>query len=315
LRNVCTTVDLGGQLGRAVFMQIDCVLNDSVYDATRNVIYATVPSAAGPNGNSVAIIDPATGNIQKYIFVGSEPTDLSMSGTGNRLYVALSEANLFAEVDLQSQTLVTRHKVNPEVPLASPQMPLAVAASPINDTDVLIGTEREIALYSSGIQLANVVERVSQLLEVFFDSTASRGYAFTTGRDLWSFDVDSTGSTNPLETRNVSLFGDVTMKNDILYGRGGNLVDPETASVITSCPVSVHTGVEPDPQSSSVFYFQFAFDSEITVCNQDTLTISSPFAVPRFGEGALYKTMTKAGPNRLAITGNTKMMLLDPAEF
>lgn len=98
-------------------------------------------------------------------------------------------------------------------------------------------------------------------------------------------------------------------------GGGGNLVDPDTALVIKSCPVSVHTGVEPDPKSSSIFYFQLAFDSEITVCNQDALTVGSPFTVPRFGEGALYKMMTKAGANRLAITGNTKMMLLDPAEF
>lgn len=113
----------------------------------------------------------------------------------------------------------------------------------------------------------------------------------------------------------MSLFGDATMKNDVLYGRGGNLVGPDTALVIKSCPVSVHTGVEPDPQSSSIFYFLFAFDSEITVCNQDTLTIGNSFAVPKFGEGASYKTMTKAGPNRLAITGNTKMILLDPAEF
>lgn len=316
MRNVCTTVDLGGQFGPAVFVQIDCVFNDSVYDEARDLIYATVPSAAGPNGNSVAVIDPATGNIQKYIFVGSEPTDLSMSGPGNRLYVVLSEANLFAEVDLQNQTLVTRHKVNPEALFNRPQMPVAVAASPGNDTDVLIGsTEREIALYSSGIQATNIVERVSLLQEVFFDSTASRGYAFTESRDIWSFDVASTGNTNSLETRNVNLFGDVTMKNDVLYGRGGNLVDPDTALVIKRCPVSVHTGVEPDPQSSNIFYFLFAFDSEITVCNQDTLTIGAPFAVPKFGAGALYKTMTKAGPNRLAITGNTKMILLDPAEF
>ncbi len=312
---VCTTADLGGQLGPDVFLQIDCQFNDSIYDAARDLIYATLPSAAGPNGNSVAVIDPATGSIQSYIFVGSEPTDLAMSGTGNRLYVALSEANLYAEVDLQSQALLARHKLNPEVVFGWPQMPVAVAASPLNDTDVLIGTEREFSLYSSGIQAANIIERVSLPTELFFDSTGTRGYGFTQNRDLWSFDVDSSGGTNPVETRNVDLFGDVAIKNDVLYGRGGNLVDPDTAQLVSSCPVSVQTGVEPDPDSSDVFYFMFAFDSEITVCDQDTLTTGSPFPVPRFGEGALYKAMTKAGPNRLAITGNTKMMLLDPGEF
>ena len=110
----CTTIDLGGQLGTAVYLQIDCAFNDSVYDASRDVIYASLPSAAGSNGNSVAVIDPQTGTIQSYIPVGSEPDRLSISGGGTRLYVTLRESNRVAEVDLQTQQLVSTIRIEEE---------------------------------------------------------------------------------------------------------------------------------------------------------------------------------------------------------
>ena len=98
----CETTDLSGQTTPGFVAQINCAFNDAIFDASRNVIYATLPSFAGVNGNSVAIIDATSGIILDTIFVGSEPSNLSMSVNGNTLFVALREATKYAVVDLQA---------------------------------------------------------------------------------------------------------------------------------------------------------------------------------------------------------------------
>lgn len=311
----CITTDLGGQLGPAVFIQIECNFNDSVYDSQRDLIYASVPSAAGPDGNSIAIINPATGNIQSFIFVGSEPTDLSMSGSGNRLFVVLGESNTIAEVDLQTQSLAQLRDVANESTFGGPQLGVAVSASPLTETEVLISTERETGYYISGTQAANVGDRTSQPTDIFLKSDGARAYVYTLGRDIYTFDVDATGLTNEIEERNSLLVGPVKFKNDLLYGRGGRTLDPDTLGLTDICSTTIRSGVEPDPDNSLVYFFFSAFDSEITVCDETTGTTGAPFIVPRFGDNAAFKTLTKAGANRIAITGNTRMLLLDPSEF
>src|SRR5262249_40994196 len=68
---------------------ISLQVNDMVYDPYSRLIYASVPSAAGMNGNSIALIDPVTANVGPYIFIGSEPNKLALSDDGKYLYVGL----------------------------------------------------------------------------------------------------------------------------------------------------------------------------------------------------------------------------------
>src|SRR5262245_50265182 len=83
--------------------QINLLNNDIVYDAARQIIYASVPSAAGLNGNSLAPIDPATGVIGQPIFVGSEPGELAISDNQQYLYVALDGAGSIRRFDLATR--------------------------------------------------------------------------------------------------------------------------------------------------------------------------------------------------------------------
>ena len=58
-----------------------------IYDAFRDKIYAAVESDQEVIGNSIIVIDPSSGAIEKSIDVGSWPTDLAMSRDGGALYV------------------------------------------------------------------------------------------------------------------------------------------------------------------------------------------------------------------------------------
>lgn len=63
--------------------------NDIVWDPQHKLIYASVPSSAAQNANSVVAIDPTTGLVTKSVYAGSEPDLLAISDDGQFLYVAL----------------------------------------------------------------------------------------------------------------------------------------------------------------------------------------------------------------------------------
>lgn len=68
---------------------VNQVANDIVWDPQHQLIYASVPSSASQNGNSVVVINPTTGLITKWVYAGSEPDLLAISDDGQFLYVAL----------------------------------------------------------------------------------------------------------------------------------------------------------------------------------------------------------------------------------
>src|SRR5688572_28998581 len=69
--------------------QLSIATKDIVYDPFSQMIYASVPSSASSNGNSITEINPVAGTIGPSVFVGSEPTKLALSDNGQYLYVAL----------------------------------------------------------------------------------------------------------------------------------------------------------------------------------------------------------------------------------
>lgn len=77
---------------------------DVVYDDTRGVLYASIPSSASANANTVLRIDPLTGTVTDTVSVGSNPATLAITEDGQYLYVALLGAPRIARVALASFT-------------------------------------------------------------------------------------------------------------------------------------------------------------------------------------------------------------------
>jgi hypothetical protein len=82
----------------------DIPTNDIMWDSSRGVIYASLPSNIGPNGNSIAVIDPLTGAITSTVFVGSEPSRLAISGDNQHLYVGLDGTGSIKRLALPNLT-------------------------------------------------------------------------------------------------------------------------------------------------------------------------------------------------------------------
>jgi len=68
---------------------VNQLANDMVWDSTHQLIYLSVPSLGGALGNTVAALDPTTGNVQASQFAGSEPDKLAISDDDQFLYAAL----------------------------------------------------------------------------------------------------------------------------------------------------------------------------------------------------------------------------------
>src|SRR5262249_49915286 len=82
---------------------VPLVTKDLVYIPSSQTIDASVPSVAGPSGNSIATIDPATGTVGGPVFVGSEPTKLALADDGHTLYVGLNGASAVRRFDVATQ--------------------------------------------------------------------------------------------------------------------------------------------------------------------------------------------------------------------
>jgi uncharacterized repeat protein (TIGR01451 family) len=86
--------------------------NNVVYDATRNLIWATTPVSTGSAlERSIVFINPENGQVSDPIRLFGTPTSSSMaiSGNGRYLYVALSDTPVVVRVDLAaSPAAVTR---------------------------------------------------------------------------------------------------------------------------------------------------------------------------------------------------------------
>lgn len=88
-----TTTALPFTIADAQVLTTQLVPNDIVWDPVHQVIYASLPSTAGTDGNTIAVVDPKTGQVTTSVFAGSEPTRLALSGDAGYLYAGINGSN------------------------------------------------------------------------------------------------------------------------------------------------------------------------------------------------------------------------------
>ncbi len=121
--------------------QLTLPVNDLVYDKHTGKIYASVPSAAGSNGNSLTQINPVTGDIGASVFIGSEPGKLALSDNGQYLYTYLEGAAAIRRFDIAAQTAGLQFNIG-----GSTSSSISSSAFRANDIAVLPGNPESIAV-------------------------------------------------------------------------------------------------------------------------------------------------------------------------
>lgn len=105
--SVTFVVNAAGSAGQTT---VNVVANSLAWDPVHQLIYLSLPSSDGANGNSVQTLDPVTGTLGASAFAGSEPNLLSVSSGGKYLYVSLNGASVVQRMTLPN--LGTDIKIN-----------------------------------------------------------------------------------------------------------------------------------------------------------------------------------------------------------
>jgi len=123
-------VSVGFQSAADTVNQLRLVANNLIYDPTRNLLWATIPSTVeAPLGRSVISINPVTGLISDPLPINGSPASncIALSPNGRYLYLGLSDSPEVHRIDL--------------------------TASPYTSVRIPLGTDYGSALYAQDIEV------------------------------------------------------------------------------------------------------------------------------------------------------------------
>ena len=300
----------GGTSAPAIFTTyIPLATKDLLYDASRKLFWASVPSSAGASlGNSVVSIDPYTGLLGTPIWVGSEPNKLALSNDGTTLWVSLNGTPSARKVDLVTGTATV---VQPYFPggwgsnvyasdlAVMPGSPSTVAVAAGNVAIFDNATPRSKSATTSGAALA-------------FGANSNTLFGYSNGLSIFS--VDSTGiatTTNPVNSGTYS--SDLRYDDGRLYLTSGGVLNGTNGNLLGTFAAS--GSVAPDSVLGRAFVLNagtpFATVNQITAFNLNTfLSVGS---LPVGGvqtdvEGA--SSLVRWGPDGLAFRTETQVYVL-----
>jgi len=279
--------------------------NDLVYSEATQALYASMPSTAGANGNTITKITPETAAIGPSTFVGSEPNKMAITDDGQTIWVHLDGANSARRFEVVSQTpgfqFNTSNKppIDMEVVPGSPQS-LAISRDSFGS----------LTIYDNGVQRPNTGNFFDLVGPIeFAGPSVLYGYdSLSTGFELIKYLVDANGVTSSTTTWSLLLgFTDVMeLSNGLLYSGSGRVADPEARTLAGTLQLTHNpTGIAVDAANHRVFYVSSdnseniileAFDSNtflsigsISIPSSSSLTL--PFSLVRWGaNGLAFKT-------------------------
>jgi len=216
--------------------RVDLTTNDLIYNQSTQAIYASVPSVAGANGNSITKIDPQTGAPGQSVLVGSEPNKLALADDGTTLHVSLDGAGAIRRVN--ASTMVAGPQFTWSTSGQHPYEMLAVPGSPnsIATSDgVAIGNG--VAIYDDGVRRANVSRGTAYSIDpIAFGADASKLYGsdnISSGYEFVNFAISASGVAPIVKTYNmVGSATSLKFSNGLLYSSGGKVIDPEALKLM-----------------------------------------------------------------------------------
>jgi hypothetical protein len=220
---------------------VDLPANDIVWDPYAQVIYASVPSSYGPNGNSIAVIRPRTGRVTAYHFVGSEPNQLALSADSKYLYVGLNGNGSVQRLLLPNFT------PDIDVSLGTNQfggvnVANGLQVSPSDDhTWAVISASASccgdtVYFYADSTQLASSVNNFSNFSQIVFP-TSSTMYAYYNGT-VSQIDVTSTGGTLGTQWNGLVNGSAIAYDSGLIYGGQGEVLNTATGLLVGTYDVN-----------------------------------------------------------------------------
>ncbi len=230
-------VESTGTAGAYQYRIYDLPAHDVLWDAARERLYAAVSGQHPAFGNMIASINVSTNQVLGAAAAGSEPTWMSASDDGTRLYVTHYASSSVARIDLTTMLLNTTFLLN--YPGQGPGYALAAEPRP-GDASTFAYIEHYPAVSTVFTRLISNLT----LRPLSFDEPIST-MAFVNantlfGNNTWSSTLDlheigvvPTGLQ--LVRSDPNIFNGqprMTSAGGLLYGDGGFSIDPVTRNIV-----------------------------------------------------------------------------------
>ncbi|HSE16433.1 MAG TPA: Calx-beta domain-containing protein [Pyrinomonadaceae bacterium] len=298
--------------------RIDLTTNDLAYSSTTGRIYASLPSFAGSTGNSIAAIDPTTGLITSTTFVGSEPNKLALSDDGHSLYVTLDGAAAIRRFDALTNTPGLQFSLG-EDQVRGRYSVSDFAVAPANPGTLAVArqfsgvspSEAGVAIFDDGVQRPKVGPgHLDGADFVEFSATASKLYGNNPSGGIQTLTIDATGvSLTSTVLPNVS--GDIKFSNGRIYTSFGQVVNPDTSTLLGTFASAFAQTFVPDPANGRAYYLQFGpTDGTLTLKVFDINTFLPLGSLEISGAVGMPTSLLRWGPNGLAFRTNLNQLFI-----
>lgn len=271
--------------------QIAIPANALIYDAVGKKLYASVGSSApAAYANSITTIHPTTGEIEKSVFVGSEPGRMVLSDKNKYIYVAVG--GMVRRYDIATGT------AGPQFGVGSGRRALCMLPVP-GDPEALVvarGSHDDggTAIYKNGQALPSVVNIGPHLapavLPDMLYSYESRISHFTLSAARLTPDgVKAVWGQGYLFVGNVGVIGG----NGLLINTSGTVLDPEARQQIGQLPgTGPEAALLDDPSRGVVYQLHHG---RIVTYSLRTYTQIGELEIPRLTDGGYLTVLGNAG--------------------
>ena len=273
-----------------------------MYDATRDVIYASTPASNRLTGNLIAEIDPATGAMKGALAAGSEPDQISLSDDGAYLHVALDGAmgvqrfNLVSSIADLSFGFSTNDIFYAQDLVIQPGQHDTVAAS-LSSYNLAATYPSTVVAYDDGIPRPNTGGPSRGLTFSSDGSTLFGGVSPGSGSAVKRMALGPQGFSTVTMGGFTSVPGILKFSNGRLYSAAGQVLDANAGTLIGTMAASGPQAI--DSAAGRAFYLtQSAGNWQIRAFDLATLQSSGTQAVASIT--GTPSSLIRCGQDRLA---------------
>jgi uncharacterized repeat protein (TIGR01451 family) len=207
---------------------------DMVYDASRQQLYASLPTSGG-DGGRVVPIDPVTGTIGTPLYIGESPSKITLSDDGHYLHVGLSTPKAVQRIDLDTLAADLRFSLGSD-PQWGPRSLIDLEAVPGSPGSVAVATtvglpSYRVAIYDNGVEKPQSFQVIGD--DLGFAGSASQLDVCnrqSSGSEFTRLVVGPGGVSLVDVTKSVpcKATGGMRYHAGRFYGDGGRVLDPTT---------------------------------------------------------------------------------------